>query len=535
MVKLRKLVSLRQTPQNQPIPGTDQIRNAAGGYAWAVDDWVRLDRFLVLGSEGGTYYVRPRQLTRQNSEAVIRCIEADGRRVVDRVIEISEAGRAPKNDPALFVLAMCAGLGDEPTRAAALEALPRVARIGTHLFHFLEFVEGFRGWGRGLRQGVARWYTDMVAERLAYQVVKYQQRDGWSHRDALRLAHPQAPTAQHGAIFHWITQGWEEVSDAPHPDEELRQIWAFEQAKRATDEKAILDLIEQYGLPWEAIPTQWLAGVKVWETMLPRMPMAAMIRNLARMTANGLLAPMNAAARLVIERLGDEQRLRRARIHPIAVLSALKTYEAGQGYRGKLTWMPVAQIADALDRAFYLSFQNVESTGKRVVLALDVSGSMEWGTVANVPGLTPRVASAAMALVTAATEPQHAIVAFSREMVPVNISPHQRLDDVLRTVSKLPFGATDCAQPMLWAMAQKVQADAFVIYTDSETWAGREMHPAQALQAYRRQTGIPAKLVVVGMVSNGFSIADPNDAGMLDVVGFDTAAPQFIADFIAEE
>ena len=43
--------------------------------------------------------------------------------------------------------------------------------------------------------------------------------------------------------------------------------------------------------------------------------------------------------------------------------------------------------------------------------------------------------------------------------------------------------------------------------------------------------GIAAKLVVVAMASNGFSIADPEDAGMLDVVGFDAAAPQLIADF----
>ena len=119
-------------------------------------------------------------------------------------------------------------------------------------------------------------------------------------------------------------------------------------------------------------------------------------------------------------------------------------------------------------------------------------------------------------------------------MVRVKISPRQRLDDVLKATDKLTFGATDCALPMLWAMAKKVQADAFVIYTDSETWAGRDMHPTQALQAYRRRTGIPAKLVVVGMTSNGFSIADPNDAGMLDVVGFDTAAPRLIADFIVE-
>jgi 60 kDa SS-A/Ro ribonucleoprotein len=107
-----------------------------------------------------------------------------------------------------------------------------------------------------------------------------------------------------------------------------------------------------------------------------------------------------------------------------------------------------------------------------------------------------------------------------------------RLDDVLQATDGIPFGGTDCALPMIWAMKNGVTADAFIIYTDSETWAGRHMHPVQALQAYRQEIGIAAKLVVVGLVSNGFSIADPNDGGMLDVVGFDTATPQLVADFI---
>ena len=104
------------------------------------------------------------------------------------------------------------------------------------------------------------------------------------------------------------------------------------------------------------------------------------------------------------------------------------------------------------------------------------------------------------------------------------------LDDAVKTVSDLPFGGTDCALPMLYAQAQKREIDAFVIYTDSETWAG-DIHPAQALGEYRRASGIDSRLVVVGMVSNGFSIADPADLGMLDVVGFDTATPQVISDF----
>jgi 60 kDa SS-A/Ro ribonucleoprotein len=57
----------------------------------------------------------------------------------------------------------------------------------------------------------------------------------------------------------------------------------------------------------------------------------------------------------------------------------------------------------------------------------------------------------------------------------------------------------------------------------------------QALGEYRRKFSPQAKLVVVGMVSNGFSIADPDDAGMMDVVGFDTATPGMLAQFVRGE
>ncbi|MFN8442324.1 MAG: TROVE domain-containing protein [Caldilineaceae bacterium] len=528
---LQKLFSKTQTPQSTPLAGSNQVANSAGGYAWAVNDWVRLDRFLVLGSEGGTYYINERKLTLENADAVKRCIESDGLRTVAQIVEISLAGHAPKNDPALFALAMCAALGDVNTRRAAMAALPKVARTGTHLFHFMAYAESFRGWGRALRRAIADWYNEMPAEKLAYQAVKYQQRDGWSHRDALRLAHPKTSDEQRNALYFWMVNGWPDVGITPHPDFALRTLWAFERAKLATREQDIIELIEQYNLPWEAIPTQWLAEARVWKALLPKLPLTALLRNLARLTTNGTLTLMSREVDTVIERISDEKALRKARIHPIAVLAALKTYSAGQGARGSLKWVPLQPLVNALDKAFYLSFGNVETTGKRIVLALDVSGSMGSGTVASVPGLTPRVASAAMALITAATEPKHTVVAFGHQMVPVEISPRQRLDDVIKRTDGIPFGGTDCALPMLWAMENKVKADAFVIYTDSETWFGK-IHPVQALAEYRRKLGIDAKLIVVGMTSNGFSIADPNDAGMLDVVGFDSAAPQVMADFI---
>lgn len=517
----------KATPQSEPMRA-DQVKNSAGGYGWAVDDWTRLDRFVVLGSESNTYYASAKKLTKDNATVIVKLIKADGVRVVERVTELSDAGRAYKNDAALFILALAFVEGDAATRKAAEVSLPKIARIGTHLFTLLEYLDAMRGWGRGLRRAVASWYQGKELNDLAYQVTKYAQRNGWSHRDALRLAHPKTSDDVRNWLYKYI------VGKASLKAEDLpigmEYISACELMK-TTDARQSASLIRQYNLPREVVQTELLNDPLIWEALLEKMPMTAMIRNLATLTRAGVIKPMSKWAGEIATRLMDKDRLKKARVHPIQLLAALLTYSSGKGARGSNEWTPVAQISDALDKAFYLSFDAVEPTGKRIVLALDVSGSMSWSDIAGVPGLTPAKASAALSLVTAATEPNHAITAFSHTMVPVSISPRQRLDDVIRVMSNIPMGGTDCSLPMLWALQNKIPADAFVVLTDSETWAGKQ-HPAQALAQYRAQMQIPAKLIVVGMVSNGFTVADPNDAGMLDVVGFSTDTPTVIADFI---
>ena len=532
MSYLKRLSTLR-APQRAPIPRSGQVANSAGGYAWAVDCWSRLRSFLILGSEGGSYYAGEWKLTRKNAKAVEQCVRKDGVRTVAEIVAVSKAGRAPKNDPAIFALALAAGLGDEATRRAALDALAQVCRTSTHLFQFVTFVEGFRGWGRSLRRAVGGWYAGRSPDELAYQVVKYRQRGGVTHRDVLRLAHPAGrvsagnPTLElgdeHRRLFEWIVRGGS-------TDGLPRIVEGYERAQSAKSPVRVAKLVREYGLPREAVPTDALTSPEVWEALLESMPMTALVRNLATMTRVGVLAPHSEGTAKVVAQLGDETRIRKARVHPVALLAALRTYTGGHGVRGRNSWKPVAQIVDALDAAFYTAFENVKPTGKRLLLALDVSGSMGAGHVAGVPGLTPRDASAALALVTAATEARCEIVGFCGRLRPLAITPRQRLDDAVKTVSKLPFGGTDCALPMLYAQAHGRKIDTFVIYTDSETWMG-DVHPARALRDYRRKSGIDARLVVVGMVSNGFSIADPADPGMLDVVGFDTATPQLISDF----
>lgn len=558
---VRHFPSTRKTPQSEPIRGREQVQDNAGGFTFEVDDFSRLDRFLILGAEGGTYYAGERELTVENANCVLRCAQVDPVRTVNRIVEISDTGRAPKNDPAIFALALIAGLGSEGARTLALMNLNKVCRIGTHLFQFVQAVKELRGFGRQLRTAIGNWYYEKSFDDLAYQLVKYQSRGGMSHRDVLRMCHAGKNTP----IFRYAARlGCETRSVHRHHGHPERTtpivtyprargslppiIEGFEAMKLVATAGQAACLIEQFDLPHECVPTEFLTDPAVWDALLIKMPITALIRNLATMTRVGLLAPMSSALAEVVRRLDNEDDLAKSRVHPIALLAALKTYAQGHGERGTNTWNPVSQVVDAIDGAFYKAFGNVPVTGKRWLIACDVSGSMASGEVSGIAGLSPRVATGALALVTAAVEPLHHIVAFTANgrcqrpsqhrgypagITPLAISPRQRLDDVCRMMGKLPMGGTDCALPMIYAQEERLPVDVFVILTDNETWAG-DIHPCQALRSYRQATGINAKLIVNAMTPTEFSIADSNDAGTLDVVGFDAATPQVMSSFAVE-
>lgn len=528
-----RTLGLRRTPQSERADPR-QEPNAAGGYAFTIDDPARLRRFLVLGVDGGTYYATDRALARENAEVVTRMAQQDPETLVATIVEVSQSGAAPKQNAALFALALATAYPE--SAALALEALPKVARTGTHLFLFAAYVEQFRGWGRGLRRAVGSWYTSKDADELAYQAVKYRQRDGWSHRDLLRLAHPQTSVPELAEVFEWIVRG-------SVGEQTPRLIEGFVRAQGAGDAAAWSALVREYRLSWEMLPDPALGEVAVWDALLDvGVPQTALMRQLPRLTRLGMLPDLGGRTDEVTARLTDAERLRSGRVHPVNVLVAQRTYASGRSARGAGEWTPSRKVTDALDAAFYTAFGAVQPSGTRTLLALDVSGSMAV-PISGMP-ITAREASAALALVQLATEPAATAVGFTTRgsgratraswhdsaLRPLAISPRQRLDDALKVIDAMPMSGTDCALPMVYATEQGLEVDTFVVYTDNETWAG-SIHPHQALAEYRRRSGIDAKLVVVGMTATEFSIADPSDPGMLDVVGFDAAVPSLITEF----
>lgn len=584
-------IGTKETHQSQQIPGrTDQVQNHAGGYVFQIDKFGQLRRFLTIGTTGGTFYVSESDLTVENAEVVIG-LTADvetHKKMVDEIVEISVSGRAPKQNPTLFALAVACQLGETEGKQYARSKVNEVVRTGSHLFTFVKYLQQFGGWSRGLRRAVSNWYTQMDPEKLALQLVKYRQRDGFTHRDVLRLAHPKIedPLAEDSHLGNRIANLEQVIedqlleSDAVEDEEMLQMrrnlldslhleraqllqkraaidwtlkkptaaehvlpmLYAFDYAQRPGENvAAILDT--QY-LPWEALPDSAMNDAAVWERMVMNgMPITALVRQLPRLTNVGLLG-FNAGMEFrqdIVELLTNADAVAKSLIHPIQVLVALKTYASGRGIRS--TWQPDPQVIDALDEMFYLAFKNLEPTNLRRYDALDVSGSMGGRQAGNV-NMSAREAGAALAMVSVQTEPRQITVGFSdgqpgngtynpteESMVTdLGFSRRQRLDDVMTRVSTLRARKTDCSLPMLDAIRRDLEVDLFTVITDNETFFGN-VHPSQALQAYRKHSGINAKLVVISLTPSKFSIADPRDAGMLDVSGFDAAVPVFINDF----
>jgi hypothetical protein len=128
-----------QVSATSVIPGreAEMGRNNGGGVSFLLDQWGVLDRFLVLGSESAGYYVTKKQVMTLAFENLKKCVRDDGLRVVARALEYSLAGRAPKNDPAVVAIAVAASIGSDEVKAAAFDALPKIARTGTWLFLFV--------------------------------------------------------------------------------------------------------------------------------------------------------------------------------------------------------------------------------------------------------------------------------------------------------------------------------------------------------------------------------------------------------------
>ena len=317
-----------------------RLPNSAGGYAWAVDDWTRLRRFLSSARRAARYYASEWTLTRENAAGGrARAVREDGPRAVAEIVAVSErAGRRRTTRRCSRSRWRRASATWRRGRRRSRRCRRCAARART--------CSSSRRSSRASAAGAARCGARSAAgtparrsDALAYQAVKYRQRAGVTHRDLLRLAHPAAPRRRRQPDARGLGRARSPVRvDRPRrrdgrPAAARRGLRARAGGGDAGARRRRSSA--STGLPREALQPEHLTSPEVWEALLEDMPMTALIRNLATMTRVGVLAPGSDGTATAVAQLGDAERIRRARVHPIALLAALRTYAAGRGARGR--------------------------------------------------------------------------------------------------------------------------------------------------------------------------------------------------------
>ena len=594
------------TGQMLPIPGreADMMSNYAGGYTFEVSLRDRILRTVILGTDRNTYYADAKELTTDALNFVRQQIDLGrGKEILDVVMEVYREARAPKLQYGILLHAMLCRATDLDLRREALNAVKQYRTMG-HLYMWKgahKKAGKSKGFGRLVKKVLGEKIKAIPPSQLAYQITKYQQRkvgdEAWSFADLLSCAHVKTGTgenrackvkdaekAQRGAesateldiVLRYAIDGWEgalRLAQASHREDcqVVKYLRAVHEVKSMGDGQIpeICGLIRLHRLTREQLPTSVLKDVRVLRTMLTdenctrvTMPMTALIRNLGTMTSHGVFSGEDGKPyrNAVVGCLTNQTILQRAHLHPVQLLIAYFTYQKGHGEKGSTTWIPEPDLLRALDQAFYLAFKTIRPTGKRVLHALDCSGSMA-SAIPSCPHITSAQAVAVMAMTFvraelnagagagadagagagAQAQGKHDFVLFTSSgggfgrrnagLYPVQITADMSLDQVSAVVQRSDYGTTDCGLPIVAALTKRSEYDAFIVYTDNETYAGN-VHPSQAIKQYRKAMRIPAKMVVMATLASPFTIADPEDSGMMDVSGFDMVGPQMVADFI---
>ena len=679
------MVAQQSSKTRATIPQTcklniDQVLNCSGGYVWKLSSIEHVNRYLVLGGakDMGNYYKQADEVSHECALSVLQMIRSpDASQFVqlcDLLKAVSIGGRAPKQEPVLLsVAAAIVFAKNAQEKEIAFETAKACIRIPTHMFMLAGFVRDLsmakptnngKGWGTGFRRTMAHYYLSHTGRELAFHMTKYQNREGWTHADMIRMLHINPATlADDGArlMFDYVmmkyarksktpsektlaTLASQKVAIVPNPfkpltkaefveklnaistpqiptaasiaapavaatvqkpgsqtvaskvagfvsaltsvmpsashsgvvtvkptpqaeddtfvvisgeDDEagssqkkkgssqsqlqqvaylLKHLHAIHEAGEKKDVPLACALIRSGRLVREHVPTTLFGSKEIWLTLLETMPLEALLRNLGKLTQIGVAAEKY---KEIEARFLNQAEVVKARIHPIKVLVASKVYKNGCGDSGSLSWVPNIYITVALTQLFKLSYGAVTPTGKRIMLGIDVSGSMS-SPVLGSKVLNCRDASIAMALLYLETETHVSAVAFSNTLTdliaPSNFQLRRgmTLDQALAATNGMNFSATDCVLPIQHAIRCKIPIDAFIIITDSETYAPNE-HPQNALIRYREVMGIQAKVIVLGMTGNCFTIVDPNDRNTLNLAGFDTSTPEIASMFMRGE
>lgn len=509
-----------------------------GGTVFQVDPILQLRRFLILGV-GGSFYEDTDTKVNQFKSLLTTLVAENPGAVLGEICTIDSERSALRKDTMIYALAaLCSPDVPYEIRREAYGYVGTLCTTGTDFLHWLQFRRTGRTSSRLFRKTISNWFRRHKNPVL--QAIKYEQRDGWSLRDALRLAQPVAGTPSEEKLFAWIK----------HPDKRAQLLTAWEIAEwsipnlmrgwqdirqEGVTPADAADIIRRYSLPREAVPGQFLTSSEVWAALITDMPAQATIRNLGKITSLELLRDPE-----TLEIILDKIRRGAKILHPFDFFIAREAYgTGGRGIKSSNRWTPLSSVMHELTESFRKSYGTLSvNHDVSLLVAIDTSASMHRGTVSN-PLIACDKAAAALASVLRWQYPNSRFFAYSEGLTHMDITSGS-FDEFTQEIRRLEHIGTDCRLPLLFAQ-KNPGYDGVISLTDNETGVpfsygartsmSREITCSSLVDEIHK-THPTFKHAVVAFAANDISVANPHDLNQLDFEGLDASLPKALAMFM---
>ncbi len=507
--------SLFTSSRGAYVPAAN-AQNAAGGIAYARSPEAALALYAATGCLNGTFYANADE---QLETALALCAKVDPRFIAQTAIYARRTAFM-KDMPALLLASI--SLRDRDAFAAAF---PRVIDNGRMLRNLVQILRSGRVGRKSLGSLPKRLVRQWLERASVDQIVHAAIGNAPSLADVIKMVHPKPADAEREALYAWVIGKAYDEAKLP---ETLR---AYEAFKRDPQSAALPDLSFQY---YTSMPLT----IKHWRALARRASWQTLRQNLNTFARHDVFKDQ-AVVYDVVAKLTDAESIRRARAFPYQLLTAYNA-TASQSEQDVPTADVPLNIREALQDAMEIATRNVPTIEGKVVVAVDVSGSMSSPITGCRQGATSKVRCVDVAALIAAcvlrANPQARVMPFDTAIRDVHLNPRDSVMTQARELAKVGGGGTKISEPLQQLNREQATVDVMVIVSDNESWADTRSGGATAtmLQWAQLKARCPqAKLVCIDLQPTATSQTVERE-DVLHVGGFSDAVFDLLANFAAE-
>jgi len=508
-------------PKGKMVPPATTT-NAAGGVAYKMSDQHALAQYAATGCFRGTFYAK-------DTEQLTKVLELAGKCSSEFIAKTACWSRKHgflKDMPALLCCILAAR-GDDESRALLTSIFPRVIDNGKMFMNFAQItrsgVTGRKSFGYRSKKLMQQFLNGHDCDWLFRNSIGQKPSMG----DIIKMVRPKAWDAQHEALFGYFIG-----KDLNGKAEALPSlVQAFEAWKQNRDQ-------EPPKVPFQMLTAQKLSTDQ-WAKIIRDGAWHFTRMNLNTAMRHEVFEKHPDLIEVVAARLADADTIRKSRVFPYQLLATYKAvYENAP-----------RKIVDALHDALEVSVENVPKIDGKVVIVVDVSGSMAQPVTGR--GMY-RAHTTEVSCVDVAALFASAILRTNPDAVvlPVDHEAHgdfvmEPRDSVMTNTRRLAEycgGGTALGAAMTWINQEKIDPDVVIFISDNESWNDRTddgwgrrqgtsvMQGFKALQSRKPK----AKLVNIDIVPNATAQTAEGDPATLNIGGFSDRVFTVVDSFLHE-